>query len=339
MAAQGGPVRPAGARRDRGSGRLPVRGAAISCLLAGAVLSCAQGAALRSAPEGCSAAACARGAGAGPAGGAVLRLRGGKTGGIKARDIWSKPLDELSQMEEDLRMELMSLRVAQQVGGQPGRVNQIKKVRKSIARVLTVATAKRRAEAYERVKNDKFKPLDARKNRNMPKAMRQRLNKFERTRMSNKAVRCLRLKIWGAGVRPMRRVVQSDELEPVSLPAQRAGVCSRAPASRAAMPVCVGPDARLCVRTVGALALGAHGRACCATLTRVHTHTHTRTHAHTRTHMRAHARTRAHAHAFGCSASLHLLILWRVRKQTRPSCPPEMRLSTRAGVHRRDPSG
>lgn len=208
-------MRPAGARRDRGSGRLPVRGAAISCLLAGAVLSCAQGAALRSAPESCSAAACARGAGAGPAGGAVLRLRGGKTGGIKARDIWSKPLDELSQMEEDLRMELMSLRVAQQVGGQPGRVNQIKKVRKSIARVLTVATAKRRAEAYERVKNDKFKPLDARKNRNMPKAMRQRLNKFERTRMSNKAVRCLRLKIWGAGVRPMRRVVQSDELEPV----------------------------------------------------------------------------------------------------------------------------
>ena len=151
-----------------------------------------------------------------PAGGAVLRLRGGKTGGIKARDIWTKPLEELSQMEEDLRLELMSLRVAQQVGGQPGRVNQIKKVRKSIARVLTVATAKRRAEAFESVKNDKFKPLDARKNRNLPKAMRQRLNKYERTRMSNKAVRCLRLKIWGAGVRPMRRIVLSGPLEEVS---------------------------------------------------------------------------------------------------------------------------
>jgi ribosomal protein L29 len=151
-----------------------------------------------------------------PARGAVLRLRGGKTGGIKARDIWTKPLEELSQMEEDLRLELMSLRVAQQVGGQPGRVNQIKKVRKSIARVLTVATAKRRAEAFESVKNDKFKPLDARKNRNLPKAMRQRLNKYERTRMSNKAVRCLRLKIWGAGVRPMRRIVLSGPLEEVS---------------------------------------------------------------------------------------------------------------------------
>ena len=38
----------------------------------------------------------------------VMRLRGGKTGGIKARDIWTKPLDELSQMEEDLRLELMA---------------------------------------------------------------------------------------------------------------------------------------------------------------------------------------------------------------------------------------
>ena len=83
-------------------------------------------------------------------------------------------------MQEDLRLELVSLRFAQQVGGQPGRMNQVKKVRKSIARVLTVATAKRRAEAFESVKNDNFKPLDARKNRNLPKAMRQRLNKYER---------------------------------------------------------------------------------------------------------------------------------------------------------------
>ena len=45
--------------------------------------------------------------GSAPIGG-VMRLRGGKTGGIKARDIWTKPLDELSQMEEDLRLELMA---------------------------------------------------------------------------------------------------------------------------------------------------------------------------------------------------------------------------------------
>lgn len=95
----------------------------------------------------------------------VMRLRGGKTGGTLARDMWSKPLQELSQMEEELRLELMSLRVAQQVGGQPGKVNKIKSVRKTIARVLTVVTAKRRADAYELVKNDKYKPLDARPNR------------------------------------------------------------------------------------------------------------------------------------------------------------------------------
>ena len=60
--------------------------------------------------------------------------------------------DELIQMEEELRTELMSLRVAQQVGGQPGKVNRIKMVRKAIARVLTVQTAKLRGEAYEEVR-------------------------------------------------------------------------------------------------------------------------------------------------------------------------------------------
>jgi ribosomal protein L29 len=54
-------------------------------------------------------------------------------------------------MEEELRTELMSLRVAQQVGGQPGKVNRIKMIRKAIARVLTVQTAKRRGEAYTEV--------------------------------------------------------------------------------------------------------------------------------------------------------------------------------------------
>ena len=92
-------------------------------------------------------------------------MRGGKAGGIKARDMWAKPIEELSQMEEELRLELMSLRVAKQVGGQPGRVNQIGNVRKSIARVLTVMTAKRRADAFELIKKDKYKPLDARPNR------------------------------------------------------------------------------------------------------------------------------------------------------------------------------
>jgi len=134
--------------------------------------------------------------------------------------MWTKPLDELSSMEEDMRLELMSLRVAKQVGGQPGRVNQIKKVRKSIARVLTVMTAKRRADAFELVKKDKYKPLDARSNRHQTKAMRQRLNKYERTRISSRAVKCLRLKVWGAGVRPMRRLVLTAPLDDVHI-----GIC------------------------------------------------------------------------------------------------------------------
>lgn len=69
----------------------------------------------------------------------------------KLRGLCSQNTDELEQMEEELRTELMSLRVAQQVGGQPGKVNRIKLARKAIARVLTVQTAKRRGEAFEEV--------------------------------------------------------------------------------------------------------------------------------------------------------------------------------------------
>jgi ribosomal protein L29 len=104
----------------------------------------------------------------------LMRLRGGKVGGVKAKDLWEKVLrtnlsctaknhvrfclqngDDLLQMEEDLRTELMSLRVAQQVGGQPGKVNRIKMIRKAIARVLTVQTAKRRGEAFNEVSSAK----------------------------------------------------------------------------------------------------------------------------------------------------------------------------------------
>ena len=61
-------------------------------------------------------------------------------------------------MEEQLRTEPMSLRVAQQVGEQPGKVNRIKMIRKANARVPTVQTAMRRGEAYSAV-NYKFYPL------------------------------------------------------------------------------------------------------------------------------------------------------------------------------------
>lgn len=147
-----------------------------------------------------------------------MRLRGGKVGGVKAKDLWEKNGDELLQMEEELRTELMSLRVAQQVGGQPGKVNRIKMIRKAIARVLTVQTAKRRGEAYSEVEKKKYKPLDARDNRHWTKAMRLRLNKYERSKKSPKMIRCLRAQVWGAGVRPMRRVVGFNApIQPVEI--------------------------------------------------------------------------------------------------------------------------
>mmetsp|Transcript_37270 Transcript_37270/g.90517 ORF Transcript_37270/g.90517 Transcript_37270/m.90517 type:complete len:271 (-) Transcript_37270:37-849(-) len=140
-----------------------------------------------------------------------LRLRGGKVGGVKAKELWEKTMGELSSLETDLRTELMSLRVAQQVGGQPGRVNRIKMVRKSIARVLTVMTSKKRAKVFRKVAKDKYKPHDCRTNRHMTKAMRQRLTRYESSIKTKRAMRAIFNKVWGAGERPMRHVLMTGD--------------------------------------------------------------------------------------------------------------------------------
>jgi len=143
-----------------------------------------------------------------------MALRGGRGDSIKAKDLRDKTIDELSQLEQELRSELMSLRVAQQVGGQPGRVNKIKTVRKNIARVLTVMVSQARKAEHKLNVGKKHKAKDIRMNRHWPKAWRTRLTKKEKSIKSEKAKRCLKLKIWGGGVRPMRRVVLTEPLPP-----------------------------------------------------------------------------------------------------------------------------
>eukprot|EP00960_Hanusia_phi_P076561 768578-Hanusia_phi.AAC.6 len=135
----------------------------------------------------------------------------------------------------------MSLRVAQQVGGQPGRVNKIKTVRKNIARVLTVMVAQDRKQRHKDNAGKKHKPKDIRQNRHWPKAWRTRLTRAELSIKSERAKKFLKLKVslfvsgattlfllpcvyragdrallqvWGAGVRPMRRLLVADPLPP-----------------------------------------------------------------------------------------------------------------------------
>jgi len=143
-----------------------------------------------------------------------MALRGGKGDTIKAKDLYDKTQAELSQLEQDLRSELMSLRVAQQVGGQPGRVNKIKTVRKNIARVLTVMVAQDRKQRHKDNAGKKHKPKDIRQNRHWPKAWRTRLTRAELSIKSERAKKFLKLKVWGAGVRPMRRLLVADPLPP-----------------------------------------------------------------------------------------------------------------------------
>ncbi|XP_003380488.1 60S ribosomal protein L35 [Trichinella spiralis] len=81
---------------------------------------------------------------------------------IKVKDIRGKRKEELVKQLDDLRQELSSLRVAKVTGGGPSKLFKMRRVRKSIARVLT---------------KKKYKPLDLRPKKT--RAMRRALTKHE----------------------------------------------------------------------------------------------------------------------------------------------------------------
>lgn len=63
---------------------------------------------------------------------------------------------------EELKAELLQLRVAKVAGGSSSRIAKINSTRKDIARVYTVLHAKQRANLREFYKNKKYVPLDLR---------------------------------------------------------------------------------------------------------------------------------------------------------------------------------
>mmetsp|Transcript_16171 Transcript_16171/g.43907 ORF Transcript_16171/g.43907 Transcript_16171/m.43907 type:complete len:322 (-) Transcript_16171:24-989(-) len=153
-----------------------------------------------------------------------LGLRGGKGKGkgrpedVTAKKMRDKTHEELIQIEEKLRSELVSLNTAKQVGGQPSKVNRIRGVRKAIARVLYVHNNKMKLEHYLQVKKDKHKPIDARMNRHWTRAMRRRMSPYQMMAKSARGLRCIKHKIWGGGERPMRKVLGfSSPLDDVKL--------------------------------------------------------------------------------------------------------------------------
>eukprot|EP00178_Gracilaria_changii_P006172 TRINITY_DN20571_c0_g1_i1.p2 TRINITY_DN20571_c0_g1~~TRINITY_DN20571_c0_g1_i1.p2 ORF type:complete len:123 (+),score=26.40 TRINITY_DN20571_c0_g1_i1:64-432(+) len=109
---------------------------------------------------------------------------------VKAQELRSKNKAELLKQLDDLKNELVQLRVAGQTGGAASKLAKIKVVRKSIARVLTVLNQKTKKELRKAYKGKKFKPVDLRPK--LTKAKRMELKPWE------KAIRSRRAKIRAA---------------------------------------------------------------------------------------------------------------------------------------------
>merc|ERR1712093_947552 len=96
---------------------------------------------------------------------------------VRASELQAKQLDEL-------KTELVSLRVQKVAGGNASKLARISTVHKSIARVLTVINKKTRANLRELYKGKKL-PLDLRAKKT--RAIRRRLTKHERTQTTERA--------------------------------------------------------------------------------------------------------------------------------------------------------
>ncbi|KAI6113681.1 ribosomal protein L35 [Pisolithus croceorrhizus] len=98
-------------------------------------------------------------------------------GKVKAYELQSKSKNDLTKQLNELKSELLSLRVQKIAGGAASKLTKISVVRKSIARVLTVMNQKARQNLREYYKNKKYLPLDLRPKKT--RAIRRRLTKHE----------------------------------------------------------------------------------------------------------------------------------------------------------------
>merc|ERR1711976_153725 len=109
---------------------------------------------------------------------------------VKAQELRSKNKAELLKQLDDLKNELVQLRVAGQTGGAASKLAKIKVVRKSIARVLTVLNQKTKKELRKAYKGKTFKPTDLRPK--LTHAKRFALKPYEKAIRTRKAVKATR---------------------------------------------------------------------------------------------------------------------------------------------------
>ncbi|SYW77763.1 probable ribosomal protein L35 [Ustilago bromivora] len=103
---------------------------------------------------------------------------------VKTFDLQAKSKADLVKQLEELKTELLNLRVQKVAGGSSSKILRINSLRKDIARVLTVMNQKQRANLREFYKGKKHLPLDLRSKKT--RAIRRKLNQHERTRITER---------------------------------------------------------------------------------------------------------------------------------------------------------
>merc|ERR1712157_62126 len=103
---------------------------------------------------------------------------------VKTFELQSKSKGDLTKQLEELKTELLNLRVQKVAGGSSSKILRINSLRKDIARVLTVMNQKQRANLREFYKGKKYIPLDLRAKKT--RAIRHKLNQHERTRITER---------------------------------------------------------------------------------------------------------------------------------------------------------
>ncbi|KAH8270722.1 hypothetical protein KR093_008055, partial [Drosophila rubida] len=106
---------------------------------------------------------------------------------VKCSELRTKDKRELTKQLDELKNELLNLRVAKVTGGAPSKLSKIRVVRKAIARVYIVMHQKQKENLRKVFKNKKYKPLDLRKKKT--RAMRKALSPRDANRKTLKEIR------------------------------------------------------------------------------------------------------------------------------------------------------
>ncbi|XP_004536741.1 60S ribosomal protein L35 [Ceratitis capitata] len=106
---------------------------------------------------------------------------------VKCSELRTKDKKELTKQLEELKNELLNLRVAKVTGGAPSKLSKIRVVRKAIARVYIVMHQKQKENLRKVFKNKKYKPLDLRKKKT--RAVRKALTPRDANRKTLKEIR------------------------------------------------------------------------------------------------------------------------------------------------------